>query len=60
MEADLSELSADPRVLEAIEMFRQGRVEVVPGGGGKYGEVRMAGGAATSKQKKEQKSLFDF
>jgi len=57
MEADLAELSADPRVLEAIEMFRQGRVEVLPGGGGKYGEVKMAGGAAV---KKEQKSLFDF
>ena len=60
MEADLAELSADPRVLEAIEMFRQGRVEVLPGGGGKYGEVRMAGGAAGKKEKKEQKSLFDF
>ena len=60
MEADLSELSADPRVLEAIEMFRQGKVEVVPGGGGKYGEVRMAGGAAGKKERKEQKSLFDF
>ena len=52
MEADLSEISADPRVLEAIEMFRQGKVEVVPGGGGKYGEVKMAGGAA-AKQAKE-------
>jgi len=60
MEADLSELSADPRVLEAIEMFRQGKVEVVPGGGGKYGEVKMAGGAAGKKVKREQKSLFDF
>ena len=60
MEADLSELSADPRVLEAIEMFRRGKVEVVPGGGGKYGEVRMAGVAAGKKEKREQKSLFDF
>jgi uncharacterized protein (TIGR00375 family) len=60
MEADLSELSGDPRVLEAIEMFRQGKVKVVPGGGGKYGEVKMAGGAAGKEEKKEQKSLFDF
>jgi uncharacterized protein (TIGR00375 family) len=60
MEADLAEISAEPRVQEAIEMFRQGRVEVLPGGGGKYGEVRMAGGAAMNKQKREQKSLFDF
>jgi uncharacterized protein (TIGR00375 family) len=60
VEADLAELSADPRVLEAIEMFRKGRVEVVPGGGGKYGEVRMPGGAPANKRLKEQKSLFDF
>lgn len=60
MEADLDEISADPRVLEAIEMFRQGKVEVVPGGGGKYGEVRMTGRALPRKEKKEQKSLFDF
>lgn len=60
METDLSEISADPRVLEAIEMFRQGKVEVVPGGGGKYGEVKMARGALAKKEKKEQKSLFDF
>ena len=58
MEADLSEIQADPRVLEAIEMFRQGKVEVVPGGGGKYGEVKMTGGAAGKKEK--QKSLSDF
>ena len=51
MEADLAELSADPRVLEAIEMFRQGRVEVLPGGGGKYGEVKMAGGAAARRKR---------
>ena len=60
MEADLAELSADPRVLEAIEMFRQGRVEVLPGGGGKYGEVRMAGNVRATKEKRGQKSLFDF
>jgi uncharacterized protein (TIGR00375 family) len=60
MEADLSEISADPRVLEAIEMFRQGKVEVVPGGGGKYGVVKMARGAAGKKEKREQRSLFDF
>jgi PHP family Zn ribbon phosphoesterase len=60
MEADLAELSADPRVLEAIEMFRQGRVEVLPGGGGKYGEVKMTGGVQATKEKRAQKSLFDF
>jgi uncharacterized protein (TIGR00375 family) len=60
MEADLAELSVDPRILQAIGMFRQGQVEVLPGGGGKYGEVRMAGGAPANKRLKEQKSLFDF
>ena len=39
----MHELKAEPRVIEAIQNFRMGRVEVMPGGGGKYGEVRLAG-----------------
>ena len=42
MQADLAELKAEPKVIEAIQNFRMGRVEVMPGGGGKYGEVRLA------------------
>jgi len=60
VESDLSVLSADPRVLEAIERFRSGKVDVVAGGGGKYGEVKLLGQAEVSEQRRGQKSLFDF
>jgi uncharacterized protein (TIGR00375 family) len=59
VEADTTELKADPKVIEAIEAFRLGKVVVLPGGGGKYGEVRLAG-AADGPGKEGQKSLFDF
>jgi uncharacterized protein (TIGR00375 family) len=58
MQADLADLKAEPRVIEAIQNFRMGRVKVQPGGGGKYGEVRLAGLAGPGKE--VQKSLFDF
>ena len=74
MQADLAELKAEPRVIEAIQDFRLGRVEVLPGGGGKYGEVRLAGplraegqaglcGAEPKGAEQKgagQRSLFDF
>lgn len=56
MEADLSELKAEPEVIEAIEAFRAGKVIVKPGGGGKYGEVSLPG----QSKSREQKCLFDF
>jgi uncharacterized protein (TIGR00375 family) len=56
MDADLSELEAEPQVIEAIEAFRTGRVIVKPGGGGKYGEVSLP----EQLQSRKQKSLFDF
>lgn len=56
VETELSELKAEPKVIEAIEAFRLGKVIVKPGGGGKYGEVALPQGAA----KEKQKSLFDF
>jgi len=68
MEADLSKLKAEPKIIEAIDAFRKGLVVVVPGGGGKYGEVRLPGRAGEEEQPspvqslpmKKQKSLFDF
>jgi uncharacterized protein (TIGR00375 family) len=60
MQADLAELKAEPRVIEAIQNFRMGRVVVQPGGGGKYGEVRLAGPAGAQGQRAAQKSLFEF
>jgi uncharacterized protein (TIGR00375 family) len=56
MDADLSELKAEPKVIEAIEAFRTGKVIVKPGGGGKYGEVALP----EQSQSREQKRLFDF
>ncbi len=68
VEADLAQLEAEPKIIEAIRAFRNGLVDVVPGGGGKYGEVRLPGAAAEEKQPlptrslpdKKQKSLLDF
>jgi PHP family Zn ribbon phosphoesterase len=74
MQADPAQLPAEPRVIEAILAFRQGRVEVLPGGGGRYGEVRLAGplqaegqsdlcGAEPKGAEQKgagQRSLFDF
>jgi len=72
--ADLGEVEAEPKIIEAIEAFREGRVVVVvPGGGGKYGEVRLPE-RATEEEKEElianeknrgtkekgQRSLFEF
>lgn len=56
MEADLVELKAEPKVIEAIEAFRAGKVIVKPGGGGKYGEVTLPEQSVS----REQKCLFDF
>ena len=56
MDADLSELKAEPKVIEAIEAFRNGKVVVKPGGGGKYGEVTLPEQSVS----REQKRLFDF
>ncbi|MEI8004131.1 MAG: endonuclease Q family protein [Methanothrix sp.] len=60
MQADLAQLKAEPRVIEAIQNFRMGRVVVQPGGGGKYGEVRLAEPAGAQGQRATQKSLLEF
>jgi len=60
VEADLSELSVDPRVREAIQSFRSGRVDVIAGGGGRYGEVRLPEPAGEGGKRGGQRSLFDF
>jgi uncharacterized protein (TIGR00375 family) len=60
MQADLAELKAEPRVIDAIRNFRMGRVEVLPGGGGNYGKVRLANAVGAEGKKEGQRSLFDF
>lgn len=49
----------DERVIDAINAFREGKVRVIPGGGGQYGKVELGGGAP-EKATEPQKSLFDF
>ncbi|MDD4650797.1 MAG: endonuclease Q family protein [Methanothrix sp.] len=60
MQADLDQLSAEPRIIEAIRSFREGRVKVQPGGGGRYGMVGLAEPLREDRQKGGQRSLFDF
>jgi uncharacterized protein (TIGR00375 family) len=60
MEADLAELKAEPRVIDAIQNFRMGGVKVQPGGGGRYGEVGLAQAGGAEGKKDGQRSLFDF
>ena len=60
MQADLAELKAEPRIIEAIQNVRMGRVEVQPGDGGKYGEVRLTESVGAEGQKGGQRSLLDF
>lgn len=59
VEADLSELKAESKVIDAIGVFRTGKVIVKPGGGGKYGEVALPE-TLEEKPKEKQKSLFDY
>lgn len=53
----------DERVIDAINAFRNGKLRVIPGGGGQYGKVEL-GSAAREKMLEKatepQKSLFDF
>lgn len=60
MQADLDGLSAEPRIIEAIRSFREGRAKVHPGGGGRYGMVCFAEPLRVEGQKGGQRSLFDF
>jgi uncharacterized protein (TIGR00375 family) len=60
VEADLTDLKAEPKVIEAIEAFRSGKVEVCPGGGGKYGSISLPGAKTCEPVRVGQKSLSDF
>ena len=58
---DIRKVAADI-VAEAILAFREGRIKVMPGGGGRYGTILLPGEvvAAQVPEKAGQKSLFDF
>jgi PHP family Zn ribbon phosphoesterase len=59
VEADLSELPGEERVIDAIRAFRSKDVVVEPGGGGKYGRVKLPDRLSSTKND-DQRSLFDF
>ncbi|MBA3045655.1 MAG: TIGR00375 family protein [Candidatus Thermoplasmatota archaeon] len=54
--------TAGDAVANAILAFREGKITVLPGGGGKYGTVLLPGQepAAVQKAPKGQKNLFDY
>ncbi len=55
VDADIKDSGVDESVINAIIAFRQGKVKVHAGGGGKYGRIEL-----DRINHKEQKSLFDF
>lgn len=65
MEAPVKDIEsiAGNSIADAILAFREGRIEVVPGGGGRYGSILLPGEdrpAEASPMPKGQKSLFDY
>ncbi len=67
LDIDISNIAkiADPRVVEAIKAFREQRIAIHPGGGGKYGKVELQLQfekleIAPSKAIRKQTSLIEF
>lgn len=58
VDADIKNSGVDERVIDAIAAFRDGRVKVYAGGGGKYGSIELS--ESKNENCKPQKSLFDF
>ncbi len=54
--------AGDPDVIEAIRAFRDGKIKVIPGGGGEYGRVVFGSETEGKKREKKegQRSLFDY
>ncbi|MCL7415589.1 MAG: TIGR00375 family protein [ANME-2 cluster archaeon] len=56
----------DPAVIHTVRMFREGRVRMIPGGGGQYGSVEMDDGLKMAPERSDpdqgqpQRSLSDF
>ncbi len=70
VDADMASLDGDPQIVAAIRAFREGKVIIHPGGGGRYGSVELpAGGngnaesdyyAGKTEETPAQRSLFDY
>ena len=59
MQADLSEISSEEAVINAIFAFRSADVVVEPGGGGRYGSISLRNGPK-DRERDDQRSLSDF
>ncbi|MBC7110030.1 MAG: TIGR00375 family protein [Archaeoglobi archaeon] len=60
VDVELDEIK-DERIREAIRAFRERRIKVKPGGGGKYGELLLfEDGEEVEKTKNPQRYLYDF
>jgi uncharacterized protein (TIGR00375 family) len=61
-EMDEIKKSTNEKIANAIGVFRENRVIIHPGGGGRYGRIELPDDKTTWKQPKRerQKSLFDF
>ncbi len=56
LEADLGKIAEkNKNVSRAIQAFRNGEIEIIPGGGGNYGQIKLP-----FEPPKKQKSLSDF
>ena len=50
----------DPSIGEMIAHFRKGELEVTPGGGGEYGELKMPSKVINAQKREDQKRLSEF
>lgn len=67
VDADISDLNGDSRIVDAIRAFREGKVTIHPGGGGRYGSIELPDGDVmessaidTVEKTPAQRTLFDF
>lgn len=66
LEAELDGIDGvDPSVINAIRKFREGKVRVIPGGGGQYGKIEILENevddmAVTPNPDEPQRSLFEY
>ncbi|HEC94534.1 MAG TPA: TIGR00375 family protein [Thermoplasmatales archaeon] len=62
VDADIEEIAkvTVPAVTDAIKVFREGRVIIHPGGGGKYGTIELPSEEKKSIVKEKQRTLSDF
>lgn len=62
VDADIREIArySNLAVAEAIKLFREGKVKIIPGGGGRYGVIELSPSDSDPITFNQQKSLLDF